>query len=439
MATVPSDTAQEEAWQKQKARFALLSEVVLLIAKTPDLDQLLAGAINKLKWVIDFERCSLALLNMDSESYDLRTLMEARRDVETIEVRDVALTDGITGVAIHTRQLQLLSGDTVSQKRDTPIVDMAMEGPDMTGVLSVPLHAYDKTLGAITFGTVRDGGFGTEDIKSATAFATHLSLAIERWRVEQALREAKREAEEATVAKNLFLANMSHELRTPLNAVIGYSELLLETADDEGRDNDVADLTKIQASGKHLLSLINNVLDLSKIEAGKMDIHLETFSVRTLIDEVAGTIKPLADKNANDLNIRCPENVGDIYSDLTKIRQALFNLLSNACKFSNGGTIWFEITRDNDTSIRFAVSDTGIGMSLEQTAMIFDPFMQAETSTSRDFGGTGLGLAITRRFCRMLGGEVSVTSTEGKGSTFVIELPTIASTTSAAEPPAGID
>ena len=418
-----TNTTQEEAWHKQKARFALLSEVVLLIAKTPDLDQLLTGTINKLKWVIDFERCSLALLNADDESYDLRILMETRRDVPQSDLVDVPLTDGIAGTAIRTRQLQLLGRDCPGRESTATMVDPAMEGPDMVTVLSVPLHAYDKTLGAITFGTIRDDGFNQEDVKSATAFATHLSLAIERWRVEQALRSAKAEAEEATVAKNLFLANMSHELRTPLNAVIGYSDLLLETAEDEGWEGAADDLQRIQTSGKHLLSLINNVLDLSKIEAGKMDVFTETFDVAGLVDEVAGIIKPLANKNANKLIVECAQDIGEINSDLTKVRQALFNLLSNACKFTERGDVVLAVTRESNGTIRFEVSDTGIGMSPEQTETIFDAFIQADSNTTREFGGTGLGLAITRRFCRMLGGDVTVSSILGKGSRFVIELP----------------
>ena len=237
---------------------------------------------------------------------------------------------------------------------------------------------------------------------------------------------AKADAEAANVAKSQFLANMSHELRTPLNAVIMYSELLQEEAADRGVESFIPDLDKIRAGGKHLLALVNGVLDLSKIEAGKMDLFLETFEVPTMVRDVSTTVEALIQKKSNKLQVTCPPDVGEMHADLTKVRQILFNLLSNAAKFTENGTIEIEVQREerngNDT-ILFQVRDTGIGMTSAQIDKLFQPFMQADVSTTRKFGGTGLGLTITRRFCQMMGGDVSVTSQPGRGSIFSVYLP----------------
>ncbi|MCT7983927.1 PAS domain S-box protein [Laspinema sp. A4] len=259
----------------------------------------------------------------------------------------------------------------------------------------------------------------------------------DRKEAQLALQEAAYAAETANRSKSMFLANMSHELRTPLNAIIGYSEMLQEEADDVGYTDLIPDLEKIRTAGNHLLVLINDILDISKIEAGKMDLYLEDFDVNELIENVIITAQPLIERNDNTLQVECDRNLGIMYADLTKVRQILLNLLSNAAKFTKNGQITLTVVlfsppkvpipcalpETYSSWIQFAIADTGIGITPEQRQHLFKPFMQGDASTTREYGGTGLGLAISQRFCEMMGGEISVESQPLCGSRFTVILP----------------
>jgi signal transduction histidine kinase/FixJ family two-component response regulator len=249
---------------------------------------------------------------------------------------------------------------------------------------------------------------------------------IHRKQTQDELLMAKRAAEDASRAKSAFLANMSHELRTPLNAIIGYSEMMEEETQELGEAQNVQDLRKIQTAGKHLLALINDVLDLSKIEAGKMELHLESFEISLMIDEMVATFQAAVAKNSNTLQLHLAESLGTMRADITKVRQIVSNLLSNACKFTHRGTISLHVdktTVDGQEWMRFRLSDTGIGISAEQQENLFKEFAQADVSIARKYGGTGLGLAISQRFAQLMGGHIEVESQPGKGSTFTVHLP----------------
>jgi signal transduction histidine kinase len=237
------------------------------------------------------------------------------------------------------------------------------------------------------------------------------------------LTAARDQAYEANYAKSAFLANMSHELRTPLNAVIGYSELLIEEARESDVTTTIPDLEKIRQAGKHLLTLINEVLDISKIEAGKMALLLEHFDISNMVDEVCDMIKPMVSRNHNTFTVQMADDLGSMYADITRVRQILFNMLSNACKFTREGRIVLQVEKADAEFIHFRVRDTGIGVDEHDMEKLFDEFVQADNSTTRQYGGTGLGLAICRRLSRLMGGDIMVSSSAGKGASFVASIP----------------
>ncbi len=294
--------------------------------------------------------------------------------------------------------------------------------------LVVPLMRFGDVIGALVVRRKAPGAFPTTIVELLETFAAQSALAIQNARMFSEIGEKSRQLEIASRHKSQFLANMSHELRTPLNAIIGVTEMLLEDARDLKRDDEVEPLDRVLRAARHLLALINDILDLSKIEAGRMELHLESFPLAPHIEDVVKTIEPLAAKNGNRLVVDCGADVGTIHADQTRFRQALLNLMSNANKFTENGTVTIAARHERTDSrewVTVVVTDSGIGMNAEQMGRLFQEFSQADSSTTRKYGGTGLGLAISRHFCRMMGGDITVESEPGRGSTFTIRIPRI--------------
>ena len=300
-------------------------------------------------------------------------------------------------------------------------------------LLALPMLRGNQVVASLMVRRKEPGSFSPEQVNLLQMIAAQSVFAIQNARLFTAVEEKGREVEAASQHKSQFLANMSHELRTPLNAIINVTEMLLEDAVELKRDDEVEPLGRVLRASRHLLALINDVLDLSKIEAGKMDLYLEELPVAPLVTDVAMTVRPLAERNGNALDVRCDDDVGTVHADPTRVRQSLLNLASNAAKFTENGKVTMTASREHEAAgewVVMSVSDTGIGMTPEQVAKLFSDFTQADSSIARKFGGTGLGLAISRRFCRMMGGDITVESTPGRGSTFTMRLPAEA----AAEP-----
>lgn len=428
----PTKTAEENL-RRQNEYFAALHETTLALMQRLDLEDLLEHLVARAGRMLNALHGYIYLVSADSETMEMRVGIGLAGAFHGHQMRR---GEGVAGRVWETGQT-LIVNDYKSWRGHVTDFDAT----PLRAVLAAPLLSGNQVVGVIglAYDTETLHAFGPSESELLNRFAQLASLALdnarlytalqaelhERKKVEAALLLAKEEAETANRTKSQFLANMSHELRTPLNAIIGYSEMLQEDAADAGQEDFIPDLKKINSAGKHLLALINDVLDLSKIEAGRMELYVETFDVSTMLREVVSTIEPLVQKNQNRLEVSCPQDIGTIRADLTKVRQSLFNLISNAAKFTENGRISLAVEREPQGGewIVFRVSDTGIGMTEAQTARVFQAFAQADASTTRKYGGTGLGLAITKRFCEMMGGTISLASVLGQGTTFTIRLP----------------
>jgi GAF domain-containing protein/CheY-like chemotaxis protein len=403
-----------------------LGEVSQALGASLDLDTVLQTIVSRAKQLVGTDGCTVYEYDEVAEEFHLRATDNL--DPEVVEVArrtPIKRGEGVAGRVAVTREPAQIADITREGAYSGSLRDVLLR-TGSRAILSVPLLREGHIIGGLTVNRKTPGEFPPSVVELLKTFASQSALAIQNARLFREIEDKSRQLEVADRHKSEFLANMSHELRTPLNAIIGYSEMLQEDAEDLGAEQFIDDLKKINAAGKHLLELINAVLDLSKIEAGKMELYLETFDVAGLVRDIAAVIQPLAAKNGNRLDVQCPAGVGTMHADLTKVRQALFNLLSNACKFTERGTIALTVARDSREDgdwLQFAVSDTGIGMTPEQLGKLFEAFTQADAATTRRYGGTGLGLALSRRLCRMMGGDVTAESEAGRGSTFTIRLP----------------
>jgi GAF domain-containing protein/CheY-like chemotaxis protein len=407
-------------------RLTALGEVSQALSSTLDLDAVLATIVSRANQLAGTDACTVYEYDERAEEFHLRATDGLADEVVAIARRaPIRRGEGLAGrVAVTLEPVQVADIAQEGAYRGPLREPLLRSG--VRAILAIPLLREGHLIGGLTVNKNAAGVFSPQVVDLLKTFASQSALAIQNARLFREIEDKSRQLEVAGRHKSEFLANMSHELRTPLNAIIGYSEMLQEDAADLGAEQLTDDLKKINAAGKHLLDLINAVLDLSKIEAGKMDLYLESFDVAGLVRDIAAVIQPLAAKNANRLDVDCPDDIGTMRADLTKVRQALFNLLSNACKFTGRGTVVLGAAREaaNDREwIVFTVSDTGIGMTPEQLAKLFEAFTQADTTTTRRYGGTGLGLALSRRLCRMMGGDITVESEAGRGSSFTIRLP----------------
>ena len=415
--------ARTRELMRSVAELQALNEVGQALSSSLDLETVLATVIARAVRLADADSGTLYQFDETDGVFDPRANFGVSDEmIEILRGSRIGLGDGPVGIcAVNRAPVQVSDTELSKQKVSAIWVHDAIRA-----VVAVPLLRDEHVTGALVIRRKVSSEFSPSIVKLLQTLASQSVMAIENARLFKESQAKSAQLAEASKLKSQFLANMSHELRTPLNAIIGLTEMLHEDARDLKRAEELEPLERVLRAAHHLLELINDILDLSKIEAGRMDMHVETFAIAPLVDEVIATIGPAAAKSGNEIIVHCPQDIGEMHADQTRIRQALLNLVSNANKFTEHGSVTVDVARvtsKGSEEITMAVRDTGIGMSAEQLSRLFQEFVQADPSTTRKYGGTGLGLAISRRFCQMMGGEITVESQLGKGSTFTIRLP----------------
>ncbi|HJS28831.1 MAG TPA: GAF domain-containing protein, partial [Anaerolineales bacterium] len=403
--------------QRRLADFQLtLYRVLRKVGSHLDPGSVAQVAVEEISRLTDWPAVAIALADVAEENL----VIEAEAGIYVVGTHwSLPVGSGVIGRAYRSGEAQYVP--VVGQD-----ADYIGTHHEIQSELAIPLRRGEVVLGVLNIESDKPNDFSKNDVQLAESLADAVSLAFENARLFQDLKATTDRLRELDRLKSSFLANMSHELRTPLNAILGYSELLQEDAREFGIDDFAGDLDKIQLAGKHLLAVINDILNFSKIEAGRMDLFLETFDLRGLVDDVVTAIEPVFEKNRNRLVVKAGKGLGSITADPTKVRQILINLLSNATKFSEDGEIRLNVRRarkDTHDWAVFQVRDNGIGMTEKQLEYLFQPFIQGDISTTRKYGGTGLGLAITRGFCQLMAGWIEVKSLPGAGSTFTVWIP----------------
>jgi signal transduction histidine kinase/DNA-binding response OmpR family regulator len=418
--------ARTEELSRSVAELQALGEVGQAVNSTLDLETVLATIVTHAVKLSRADAGTIYVYDPSAEVFVPQANYGLSEDM-VAALRDSHIRFGDTVVGRCAAEQHPVQISDLDQDQRYRLYDLLRSG-GFRALIGIPLLREDRVLGALVIRRREAGEFPDAVVRLLETFAAQSVLAIQNARLFQEIQDQSRALEAASRHKSQFLANMSHELRTPLNAIIGVSEMLLEDARDLGHDDQIEPLERILRAGRHLLALINEVLDLSKIEAGKVELEIESFAVAPLVREVATTLAPAAGKNGNRIDVHCADDLGMMCADETRIRQALLNLASNAVKFTERGSVTMTAERERAEGrewIVFRVTDTGIGMTPEQIGRLFQDFTQADSSTTRRYGGTGLGLAISRRFCRMMGGDITVQSEPGRGSTFTIRLPAV--------------
>ena len=400
-----------------------LGEVSQAVNSTLDLETVLSTIVAKAVQLSGTEAGAIYVFDEMQREFHLRATYGMENElIDALKLQRIGIDE--TNIAAAMGRQEPIQVADLKDEAKNPINTIILRA-GFRARLTAPLVRGKDIVGMLVVRRRTPGAFPQNTVDLMKTFAAQSVLAIQNARLFHEIEDKRQELEVAGRHKSQFLANMSHELRTPLNAIIGYSEILQEEAVDLGQESLVPDLKKVEGAGRHLLGLINDILDLSKVEAGRMDIFLEDVDVVPLLDEVRSLIVPMAEKNGNALELRLAGDLGTIRTDRTKLKQSLLNILSNASKFTENGrlTLVAERFETDRPMVRFVISDTGIGMTEDQLGRLFQAFSQADASTTKKYGGTGLGLAISRQFCQLLGGDITVTSRPGEGSTFTITLP----------------